>query len=104
MQAQKIAAQKEDLVATNIPCAPAVFSVKEGTYGPGIRNGGVSDEEAGHTGIVLSCKKLDNGNYLLTYIHTYNGLSENGHNSSIRTKEFSPSDNVTFVNIGKYIK
>ena len=104
LQTQKIASQKEDLVKTNIPCAPAVFSVKEGTYGPGIKSGGVSDEKAGHTGIVLSCKKLDNGNYSLTNIHTYNGLNDNGHISTIKTEEFSPSDNVTYVNIGKYIK
>ena len=56
LQTQKIASQKEDLVKTNFPCAPAVFSVKEGTYGPGIKSGGVSDEKAGHSGIVLSCK------------------------------------------------
>lgn len=86
------------------PSAPAIFSVAPDKYGPGIRDGGLSDDKSGHTGIVLNVEKLSDNRYRITYFHTYNGLNDNGYNSTIATKEFDVSDNVTYVYIGDYMK
>ena len=97
-------ASKHNLEVTTTPTAPAVFSVKEGTYGPGIRTGGVSDATAGHTGIVLAVKDLGDDLYEITYIDTYNGLKGNKYNSNINTKTFKKGDNVTYVSLEGYLK
>ena len=97
-------ANKHNLEITTTPTAPAVFSVKEGTYGPGIRTGGVSDENAGHTGIVLAVKDLGDDLYEITYIDTYNALKSNKYNSNINTKTFKKSDNVTYVSLEGHLK
>lgn len=97
-------ASKHNLEVTTTPTAPAVFSVKEGTYGPGIRTGGVSDATAGHTGIVLAVKDLGDDLYDITYIDTYNGLKNNEYNSNINTKTFKKGDNVTYVSLEGHLK
>ncbi len=102
--AANVAAKKNDLEISNIPSAPAIYSVAPYSEGPGI-----SKERAtqwGHTGVILECHKVPkkDNTYLITYFHT--GLSFKGknYNCAITTKEFKVSDAVTFVNIGKYIK
>lgn len=84
--------------------APAIFSVAPDKYGPGIRDGGLSDDESGHTGVVLNVEKISDKRYRITYFHTYNSLKEKKYNSAITTKEFDVSDDVTYVNIKKYMK
>lgn len=86
------------------PCAPAIFSVKEGTYGPGITPGSVSDSESGHTGIVLSVKKIDDDTYDITYIDTYNSLKDNEYNSNVKTRQYKKGDNVTYVSLEGHLK
>ncbi len=97
-------ANKYNLEVTTTPCAPAVFSVEKGTYGPGIRPGSVSDSVAGHTGIVLAVKDLGNDMYEITYIDTYKGYNDNGYNSNVRTRTFKKGDNVTYVSLEGHLK
>lgn len=97
-------ASNHNLEVTTTPTAPAIFSVKEGTYGPGIRPGGVSHATAGHTGIALAVKDLGDDLYEITYIDTYNGLKNNEYNSNINTKTFKKGDNVTYVSLEGYLK
>lgn len=97
-------AKEYGLEVTTIPTAPAIFSVKEGTYGPGIRTGGVSHSTAGHTGIALAVKDLGDDLYEITYIDTYNALKSNEYNSNINTKTFKKGDNVTYVSLEGYLK
>ena len=105
-QVGNIAAANGGLKISTEPCAPAVFSVKGGTYGPGIEDGRVSDNTAGHTGIVLSCEKIDNNNYKIKYFHTYNALKNDDYNSSIATKTFTKEQlkNTTFLDLSPFIK
>ena len=86
------------------PCAPSIFSVKGGTYGPGIKEGSVSDAEAGHTGVVVACEYIGNGKYSITYIDTYNGYDNGGYKANLKTKTFDESDNVTYLNLSKFLK
>lgn len=97
-------AKANGLETTHTPCAPAIFSVKEGTYGPGIRPGGVSDDQYGHTGMVLSVKELGDDMYEITYIDTYFGYSDNGYNSNVKTRTFKKGDNVTYVSLEGHLK
>ena len=97
-------ASNHNLEVTTTPTAPAIFSVKEGTYGPGIRPGGVSHATAGHTGIALAVKDLGDDLYEITYIDTYNGLKNNEYNSNINTRTFKKGDNVTYVSLEGYLK
>ena len=92
------------LTTTHVPCAPAIFSVKEGTYGPGIAPNKVSDSEAGHTGIALSVKDLGKDKYEITYIDTYKGYNKDGYNSNVNKGEFKKSDNVTYVSLEGHLK
>ena len=107
----RIAALRSDLHTSTIPTAPSVFSVAPNKPGPGIRN--LSDPKAGHTGVVLDVKivNIPQGStdpteytYEITFIHTYSGCSNNGYNSSVGTKRLIPNQDITYVNIGTYIK
>lgn len=102
IQTKKVAEERDDLQVTNIPCAPAIYSVDKGKPGPGIRN--TSDPAHGHTGIILSSKPLENGKYEITIFHTYAALGDKEFNSSIQKKIVTPNDAVTYVNIGNYMK
>ena len=84
--------------------APAIFSVKEGTYGPGINPAGVSHSQYGHTGIALSVKDLGNDMYEITYIDTYQGYNKDGYNSNVNTRTFKKGDNVTYVSLEGHLK
>ncbi len=97
-------AKSNGLVTTHTPCAPAIFSVKEGTYGPGIDPRGVSDSQYGHTGMALSVKDLGNDMYEITYIDTYKGYNQDGFNSNVRTRTFKKGDNVTYVSLEGHLK
>ena len=89
---------------TTTPCAPSIYSVKAGTYGPGIKDGGRSDATAGHTGVVIDCKYLGDGKYELTYIDTYLGYDDDGLKATFKKKTFDKSDNVTYLNLSNYLK
>ncbi len=97
-------AKSNGLATTHTPCAPAIFSVKEGTYGPGIDPRGVSDSQYGHTGMALSVKDLGNDMYEITYIDTYQGYNKDGYNSNVRTRTFKKDDNVTYVSLEGHLK
>ncbi len=102
---EKIADLKPDLEISEIPSAPAVYSIAPGRRGPGVAN--FSDSKAGHTGIVLDAQPNPNkeGEYILTVFHTYSSLPERyGKYCDIKKYPFVPNDGVTFVNIGNYVK
>ena len=97
--------EENGLKSTTTPCAPALFSVHKGTFGPGIKDGGVSHETYGHTGIILNCVPLGNNEYLLTYFHTYDNITNSTYNSSIIVnKKFKESENVTYLYLGDHMK
>ena len=101
---ERIAALRPDLEISNIPSAPAVYSIAPGKPGPGVSN--LSDANAGHTGIVLDVKPhpQKEGYYIIRIFHTYSSLLNDGVNCAIKEYEFAPNDGVTFVNISKYLK
>ena len=63
--------------------------------------------EYGHTGVILDVKRHyisedpKKDKYTITYFHAWNGC--NGY-SSINTKDFYPSDDVTYLDLSNYIK
>ncbi len=97
--------KEKGLQATNIPCAPAVYSVAAGKPGPGLKNN--SHSEYGHTGIIIDVKRKYysadpyKDAYVITYFHAWNGCS--GY-SSINTKTYYPSEDVTYLDLSKYMK
>ena len=102
---ENIALLSPDLEISNIPSAPAVYSIAPDKPGPGVSNR--SHAVAGHTGIVLDVKPNPQkiGEYILTVFHTYTDLPKKyGRNCDIKEYELKPNDGVTFVNIGKYMK
>jgi hypothetical protein len=94
----------KNLQISNIPSAPAIYSVAPYSAGPGI-----SKERAtqwGHTGIIIDCQKVSGkeDTYKLTYFHTGSSFKGKPYNCAITTNEFKVSDAVTYVNIGNYMK
>ena len=96
-------ADKHNLEESTIPTAPAIYSVAGGSSGPG--TSGRNDGGCGHTGVILSCKLADTGNYELTYFHTYNSMLENGVTSEIETRTFTPEQlkNTTFLDLKNHM-
>ena len=94
----------KNLQISNIPSAPAIYSVAPYSAGPGI-----SEERAtkwGHTGIILDCQKVSGkeDTYNITYFHTGSSFKGKPFNCAITTKEVKVNDAVTYVNIGNYMK
>ncbi len=108
-QATYDANKDKELSLSHIPSAPAVYSVAPNCEGPGLSN--LSHETYGHTGIVLDVRVVSKPEgstnpmeytYAITYFHTY--TNKKGINCDINTKNFIPSESVTYLNIGEYIK
>ena len=95
----------KDLRSTIIPCAPAVYSVAAGKPGPGLNSNSHSDY--GHTGVIIDVKRKYYSDdpykdkYDVTYFHAWDGCAGF---SQINTKEFSPSEDVTYLDLSKYMK
>lgn len=95
----------KDLRSTIIPCAPAVYSVAAGKPGPELNSN--SHSEYGHTGVIIDVKRKYYSNdpykdkYDVTYFHAWDGCAGF---SQINAKEFSPSEDVTYLDLSKYMK
>ena len=96
----------EGFADKTIPCAPAIYSIAANKLGPGLSNIN-SVTEYGHTGVILDVKRHyisddpKKDKYTITYFHAWNGC--NGY-SSINTKDFYPSDDVTYLDLSNYMK
>ncbi len=97
-------ANKHNLEVSTIPTAPAIYSVAGRSAGPG--TSGRNDGGCGHTGVILSCKLTETGDYELTYFHSYNSLLKDGVTSQITKRTFTPEQlkNTTFFDLKKYMK
>ena len=89
-----------------IPCAPAIYSIAANKLGPGLMSMN-SVTKYGHTGVILDVKRHyisedpKKDKYTITYFHAWNGCK--GY-SSINTKDFYPSDDVTYLDLSNYMK
>lgn len=94
---------KNNSEVSKIPTAPSVYSVAGRSSGPG--TSGSNDGGCGHTGVILSCKLTDTGDYELTYFHSYNSLLGKGKTSEITTRIFTPEQlkNTTFFDLKNHM-
>ena len=78
---------------------PALYSVEGNVKELGAS--GTASE--GHTGIVIGRAKTITGEDAFLVLHTWNGCSKNGYNSSIGIYKI-PKSNVTYLNLLPYLK